>query len=72
MRNMHNVDRAVRAVLGIALIWISAIDGTFIASFWVSALVLIFGIVNIISVVIAFCPLYYLAGFNFAPRVQDE
>ncbi|WP_161973731.1 YgaP family membrane protein [Hwanghaeella grinnelliae] len=63
-KNMHILDSALRLVLGGILVWAGFFDSSFIANTWVSVAVGLFGVLNVVSAVIGFCPVYHLAGLS--------
>lgn len=60
--NLHNLDRLVRIIIGIACIYIGFVDSSFIVNPMVSILVGIFGIVNIFAAAIS------VAGLSIYPN----
>ena len=52
-RNMGNMDRIIRAVIGIALIVVGIVIGD-----WVLILGIVLGAILLITAAIGFCPLY--------------
>lgn len=63
-RNLHNIDIAIRLILGIALIYIGFIDTSIVANGIIRILLGVFGIVNIIAALMRHCPVYNLAGLS--------
>lgn len=63
-RNLHNIDIAIRLILGIALIYIGFIDTSIVANGIIRILLGVFGIVNIIAALMRHCPVYKLAGLS--------
>ncbi|WP_417516057.1 DUF2892 domain-containing protein [Minwuia sp.] len=63
-KNMHNVDRALRLIIGLVLLWIGVIDQDIIANQLIAWALGLFGVVNIVSALMAFCPVYFMAGFS--------
>jgi len=63
-RNMCAVDRLFRMALGVALIYVGFIDTSLISSQLVNFLLGCFGLVNIVSALLAHCPLYALANLS--------
>lgn len=62
--NANTIDRIIRAVLGAALIYIGFFDQSIIGSQLVAYLLGAIGILNLITVVLAWCPVYALIGFS--------
>ena len=63
-RNLHNIDRIARLVIGVVCIYVGFIDTSIIGNSLVSTLVGIFGIVNIYAGLVASCPVYSLTGLS--------
>ncbi len=63
-KNMHIADVAIRAVVGIGLIWVGFIDGSLVSSNLVNWGLGGFGVLDLVSAAMAFCPVYFLAGFS--------
>lgn len=63
-RNLHNIDIAVRVLIGVALVYICFIDTDYIGNDVVRWLLGIYGIVNLISASLRSCPIYALAGIS--------
>lgn len=63
-RNLHNIDIAVRILIGIALVYICFIDTDYIGNDVVRWLLGIFGVVNLIAAGLRSCPIYALAGIS--------
>lgn len=63
-RNLHNIDIAVRILIGVALVYICFIDSNYINNNVVRWLLGTFGVVNIIAAALRSCPIYALAGIS--------
>ena len=63
-RNLHTIDITVRIMIGIALVYISFIDTSYISNDVVRWLLGIYGVINIISAAFRSCPIYALAGIS--------
>lgn len=63
-KNMHNIDRAIRVVIGLVLIWLGFVDQALISNQLISWAIGLFGFVNLVSAAAAFCPVYFAAGFS--------
>ncbi len=63
-RNLHNVDRLVRLVIGLGCLYIGFIDTSIIGNEIVSTIVGIFGIVNLFAAAFSYCPVYGLTGIS--------
>jgi hypothetical protein len=65
---MGNLDRAIRLLIGLALLYISLMKPDLIANHTVRYLLIVMGALNIVSGSFAFCPLYTLADINTRRR----
>lgn len=63
-RNVGKVDRIIRMLLGISLLYISLFQRDWFSSDIVYFAVLGFGLVNVVTSMFAFCPLYSLANIG--------
>ncbi len=63
-RNLHNIDIAIRILIGIALIYFGFVDTSYISNDMTRWLLGVFGIVNFLAAVLRSCPIYALAGIN--------
>jgi len=63
-RNLHNLDRLARVIIGIGCIYVGFVDTSIISNNVVSMLVGIFGVVNIFAAAISHCPVYNLVGLS--------
>ncbi|NOX92049.1 MAG: DUF2892 domain-containing protein [Gammaproteobacteria bacterium] len=63
-RNLHNIDIAVRTLIGVALIYIGFVDTSYISNDVVRWLLGIFGIVNLLAATLRSCPVYALADIS--------
>jgi membrane-bound ClpP family serine protease len=70
-RNLHNIDRLVRLVIGFGCLYVGFIDTSIIGNVLVSTIVGIFGIVNIFAAAFSYCPVYGLTGIC-TYRCKDE
>jgi Protein of unknown function (DUF2892) len=61
--NTGNVDRAIRAILGLVLIALAA-TGTIGVWGWIG---IVIGIVLLLTAVFGFCPAYAIFGMNTCP-----
>ncbi len=63
-RNLHSIDILIRALTGVALVYIGFIDTTYVDNDVVRWLLGVFGIINLIAAGMRSCPIYALAGFS--------
>ena len=62
--NVGMIDRVIRLLSGIALIYIAFVDGDIIPDAIFSTMVGAFGVVNIVTAAASWCPLYHLISLN--------
>ena len=62
--NMCGVDRCLRAALGVALIALGVFVPMISQTTFLSAVVIGFGLLNLFSAVMSFCPVYRVAGLS--------
>ncbi len=68
MANMHLLDRIARGTLGTALV-VFALSVTAVRDNpLLAALVIGFGVLNLFSAAIGFCPVYHVAGISTLKR----
>ena len=70
-RNLHNLDRLARVIIGIGCIYVGFVDTSIISNSVVSMLVGAFGVINIIAAAISHCPVYNLAGLSTCPTKSE-
>lgn len=61
-RNVHNIDRGVRVVLGLALLSLLAVGP--VPGWGLAGLI---GLIPLVTAAIGSCPLYTLFGFSTCP-----
>jgi hypothetical protein len=62
--NMGGLDRTVRVIIGCALLYVTLVDSELIANQVLRYVLLALGCVNIVTAIIANCPLYTLANIS--------
>jgi len=62
--NMCGIDRGLRIALSLALIYIGFIDSQLINNIVINYLVGAFGLLNLISALVGFCPVYFMAHIS--------
>ncbi len=62
--NLHLLDRILRILFGLFLIYIGYIDHTIVKNETISMLIAVFGVVNIIVALMSHCPLYNAIGLS--------
>ncbi|GMQ88092.1 MAG: hypothetical protein BMS9Abin08_1315 [Gammaproteobacteria bacterium] len=65
--NLSKFDRVLRISIGLMLVYIGFIDTALIGDAYLAGMLGILGLVNLGAGVIAYCPLYRLAGINTRP-----
>ncbi len=63
-RNMSGIDAIIRFTIGVLLVWVGFLSDEIIANGLISFIVGIFGILNIGSSLMRFCPVYTLARLS--------
>lgn len=63
-RNAGKLDRSLRVIMSIVLIYFGFINTGFISQALLATLIGIFGIINILVAVTGVCPVYTLAGIS--------
>ena len=61
---MGRIDRALRFLAGIVLLYICLIDDSPIHIDIIRYLLIVFACANVVSAIISFCPMYIFAGIN--------
>ncbi len=63
-KNLHPFDRAFRGVTGIVLTAFTFLNGDFLQEPFLEILIGTFGVLNLISLFTAWCPVYHIAGIS--------
>ena len=71
-KNMGQVDRSIRIITGLAMMYFGFIDQTVIDSFIVNIIVGIFGLISIIFAYYSFCPIYTLGNVSTASDKSEN
>ena len=71
-RNMHRLDQVFRLILGSALIYYGFIDNSLVSDPLYGVLLGVFGIINIVSGIWGFCPVYLLAGIRTYKCIEPQ
>ncbi len=66
--NMGRLDRAVRLIIGGALLYLTLVNTGLIANQVIRTVLLVIGCINIVTALVAYCPLYSLANINTKGR----
>lgn len=71
-RNMGTIDRLIRVITGLAMIYFGFIDQSLIGNSTIAVIVGIFGIISIAFAYIAFCPIYTLGNVSTAAKSDSN
>jgi len=63
-RNLHPLDRLIRALIGLVCVYIGFIDQSIIGNTLASILVGIFGVINLFAAAVSYCPIYGITGIS--------
>jgi len=66
-RNMGSLDRGLRVVAGVALLYVGLFNTGYVDNEVVRYIMVVFGGINIVTAIFAFCPMYTLASISTAP-----
>ena len=69
-QNLHKFDRAFRGVTGVLLTGFTLLNGDFLQDPFLEGLIAIFGLLNLISLMTGWCPVYHIAGINTRSKKQ--
>ena len=70
-RNMHPIDQVLRVILGVALIYIGIFNKDLVSDALLGYLLAGFGVVNVVSGLLAICPVYAVAGISTLRKVSN-
>lgn len=71
-KNMHMIDRVVRACASLVLIYFGFIDDSWINSNIIPMILGVFGIANMFAALSGFCPVYVCAKLDFYNQDPEE
>ena len=71
-RNMGVLDRAIRIVTGLIMMYFGFIDQAVIGNFTINIIVGIFGIISILFAYMAFCPIYTFGNISTNKNSTDN
>ena len=63
-KNMGRVDQVIRLIIGLTFIYLGFINQSIIGDQLYAIMIGIFGIINVGSAFLRFCPFYMLAGLS--------
>lgn len=71
-KNLHPIDRAARGLIGVAIIGFLYLNYSqgYLEEPVLIVLLGIFGVLNLISLVTSWCPVYHFAGINTRKKNQ--
>jgi hypothetical protein len=68
---MGTVDRGLRLVVGAALVYFGLVDTSLVENQIIRYVMAFFGVVNLTTAIIAFCPLYAFADLSTISKSKD-
>ena len=71
-KNMGLVDRLIRTVTGLVMMYFGFINQEVIGNQTINIIVGLFGIISIAFAYIAFCPMYTLGNVSTAKKSSDD
>ena len=63
-RNLHPLDRLLRGIIGIVFTGFALLNGDFIEEPILEVSIGLFGVLNLISLLSGWCPVYHVAGIS--------
>ena len=63
-KNLHPLDRILRGIIGVLVIVFALFNGDYLEEPILEILLGIFGLLNLISLVSSWCPIYHIAGIS--------
>lgn len=64
MKNLHPIDRMARGVIGIVILGFLLINNGYLQEPILEILLVAFGVLNLVSLISGWCPVYHLAGIS--------
>ena len=71
-KNMGQIDRIIRIMTGLVMMYFGFIDQSVIDSLVVNIIIGIFGIISIIFAYLSFCPIYTLGNVSTASDKSEN
>lgn len=71
-KNMGPIDRAIRILTGLAMLYLGFIDQTIIDDAAINLIVGIFGFISIAFAYISFCPIYTLGNISTLKNKEEN
>ena len=72
IKNMGQIDRSIRIVTGLIMMYLGFIDQSVIDDFSINIIVGVFGIISIVFAYIAFCPIYKFGNISTAKKSSSD
>ncbi|WP_191602362.1 YgaP family membrane protein [Marinomonas algicola] len=63
-RNLNSIDRVVRGFIGLSVCLFTFFYGEFIGDSLIRGLLFVFGVLNLISFISSWCPVYHLVNLS--------
>jgi hypothetical protein len=63
-KNLHPLDRYLRGVIGVSVIGFALFNDSYLEEPILEILLILFGTLNLISLVSSWCPVYHLTGIS--------
>lgn len=70
-KNMNRLDQVMRVGIGLTLIYFGFVDPSFIGDTLYAMILGLFGVLNLVSALVAFCPVYALAGISSLSKKRE-
>ena len=64
MKNLHPIDRMARGVIGIVILGFLLLNAGYLQEPILEILLVAFGVLNLVSLISGWCPVYHLAGIS--------
>ncbi|WP_421856501.1 YgaP family membrane protein [Marinomonas sp.] len=69
-KNLHPLDRAIRGVVGIVFTGFALFYGDYLDEPVLEVLIGVFGVLNLISLLFGWCPVYHFSGISTCKNKQ--
>ena len=64
IKNLHPIDRMARGVIGIVILGFLLLNNGYLQEPILEILLVAFGVLNLVSLISGWCPVYHLAGIS--------
>lgn len=71
-RNMGAIDRSIRVITGLVMIYLGFINTSVISSDIINLIVGVIGIISVVFAYLAFCPIYTLGGVSTIKKSSEN